>query len=155
MKEKNKKMVSIREMTAADCGQVWELFKKSFSDPWSLKSIEEMFIHKGYHNLVAHEAGRIIGYIGILAVCDEADITNVAVDPDYRRKHLGTELLSELLRTAVIKGIKLIYLEVRSSNRPAIHLYEQAGFRAIDVRKNYYEHPAEDAVIMMWQHLAS
>ncbi|MBR0409509.1 MAG: ribosomal protein S18-alanine N-acetyltransferase [Eubacterium sp.] len=142
-------LVQINQMKPEDSEQVCRLFENCFAAPWSLQSIEEMFERPGYYNLVARQDGGIIGYIGILAVLDEADITNVAVHPDHRRRQVGRALLHELLELAGQKGIRHIYLEVRRSNEAAIHLYESAGFSGIDIRKNYYEHPAEDAVIMM------
>lgn len=74
--------MQIKKMSERDCGAVWELQKKCFSVPWSLESIREMFETEGYLNLTAWEDGVLAGYIGIKAVLDEADITNVAVHPD-------------------------------------------------------------------------
>ena len=143
--------VQIKKMSERDCGAVWELQKKCFSVPWSLESIREMFETEGYLNLTAWEDGVLAGYIGIKAVLDEADITNVAVDPDRRRQGIGKMLLRELLAKAGDMGIRRIFLEVRVSNTAARALYEQAGFRTVDVRKNYYEKPKEDAYIMVWE----
>lgn len=140
--------ISIRAMEKEDSPMVRLLFEKCFSHPWSLQSIEDMSNHSGYLNLLAWQGQRLIGYAGILAAADEADITNVATDPDYRRRSVAHHLLQELLGKAHKKGIGAIYLEVRKSNQPAIKLYEKAGFIQEGVRKNYYQDPREDAVIM-------
>lgn len=144
-------MIVIRTMSEKDSSAVWELEKKCFSVPWSEESIRAMFSEKGYWNLTARDDGSLVGYIGMKAVLDEADITNVAVDPDRRRQGIGKMLLRELLAKAGDMGIRRIFLEVRVSNTAARALYEQAGFRTVDVRKNYYEKPKEDAYIMVWE----
>lgn len=144
-------MIVIRTMSERDSSAVWELEKKCFSVPWSEESIRAMFSEKGYWNLTARDDGSLVGYIGMKAVLDEADITNVAVDPDRRRQGIGKMLLRELLARAGKLGIRRIFLEVRVSNTAARALYEQAGFRTVDVRKNYYEKPKEDAYIMVWE----
>ncbi len=145
--------VQIKKMSERDCEAVWELQKKCFSVPWSLESIREMFETEGYLNLTAWEDGVLAGYIGIKAVLDEADITNVAVHPDHRRQGIGKQLLEKLLRQAAAEGVCRIFLEVRTSNAAARALYEGAGFQIIDIRKNYYEKPKEDAYIMVWDFL--
>lgn len=144
-------MIVIRTMSERDSSAVWELEKKCFSVPWSEESIRAMFSEKGYWNLTARDDGSLVGYIGMKAVLDEADITNVAVDPERRRQGIGKMLLRGLLAKAGELGIRRIFLEVRVSNTAARALYEQAGFRTVDVRKNYYEKPKEDAYIMVWE----
>lgn len=144
-------MIVIRTMSERDSSAVWELEKKCFSVPWSEESIRAMFSEKGYWNLTARDDGSLVGYIGMKAVLDEADITNVVVDPDRRRQGIGKMLLRGLLAKAGDMGIRRIFLEVRVSNTAARALYEQAGFRTVDVRKNYYEKPKEDAYIMVWE----
>lgn len=144
-------MIVIRTMSERDSSAVWELEKKCFSVPWSEESIRAMFSEEGYWNLTARDDGSLVGYIGMKAVLDEADITNVAVDPDRRRQGIGKMLLRGLLAKAGDMGIRRIFLEVRVSNTAARALYEQAGFRTVDVRKNYYEKPKEDAYIMVWE----
>lgn len=141
----------IKEMMQEDSQDVWDLQKQCFSVPWSLESIQEMFVTEGYYNLVARQGDVLVGYIGIKAVLDEADITNVAVHPDWRRKGIGKELLDILLEKAKEQGVRQIFLEVRISNTAARTLYQNAGFQIIDKRKDYYEKPKEDAYIMTWK----
>ncbi len=93
-----------------------------------------------------------LGYISAQKVLDELDIFNVAVSPDARRQHIGQALLEKLLesaRTLRAEGeLERITLEVRFSNDPAIALYQKFGFEEVGRRKNYYEKPREDAVLM-------
>lgn len=149
--DRNLQTIIIKEMTLDDCSKVYRLQQECFSVPWSLEGLKEMFCTKGYFNYVAEIDGDILGYVGMKAVLDEADITNVAVSPQVRRRGVGKKLLAHLKKSAKENGISTIFLEVRVSNEPAIRLYEQAGFEEGEIRKNYYEKPTEDALIMIWQ----
>ena len=91
------------------------------------------------------------GYAGMHHIVGECYITNVAVLPAYRKKGIARKLLQQLLDEARQQGIYSIYLEVRDSNAAAITLYKHAGFKEVGKRKNYYEHPQEDARLMLWQ----
>ena len=85
---------------------------------------------------------------GVQVILDEGYITNVAVRPEYRRKGVAGKLLHVFLDFAQAHQLAFLSLEVRASNAPAMALYEGLGFRNVGRRKNYYEHPREDAVIM-------
>ena len=82
------------------------------------------------------------------AVLDEGYITNVAVRPDCRKQGVAGKLLQVFLDFAQANHLAFLTLEVRASNYPAIALYGSRGFRGVGRRKNYYEHPREDAIIM-------
>ena len=127
-------------MAETDCEQTEILMKECFSVPWSVDALKEMFHTKGYCSFLAKEETEVIGYIGMKVVLDEADITNVAVLPAYRKKGIARKLLQQLLDEARQQGIYSIYLEVRDSNAAAITLYKHAGFKEVGKRKNYYEH---------------
>ena len=87
-----------------------------------------------------------------MQVLDEADITNVSVDAASRRDGVGESMLQELMRRGEQKGIKAFTLEVRESNLAAISLYQKLGFVSAGIRKNFYDAPKENAVIM-WKYL--
>ena len=98
--------------------------------------------------LVAEIAGQIVGYAGMWLIIDEGHITNVAVHPNFRRRHIGEAIVSVLLAEAQAEGITRQTLEVRVSNFAAQRLYEKFGFQACGIRKGYYEDNHEDAIIM-------
>ena len=93
-------------------------------------------------------AGNVLGYIGSRIVLDSADITNVAVRPVYRRRGIARQLVGRMLEQMAEKGVTGVLLEVRESNLPAQNCYAQAGFTVVGRRKNYYELPKEDALLM-------
>ena len=98
---------------------------------------------------MAEDDQEILGYCGVLTVLDEGDITNVAVRKDRQGEGIGKLLVQELIRKASDAGVTTIHLEVRESNTPAIRLYEKLGFVQLGVRRNYYEEPAEDGIMMV------
>lgn len=140
--------MQIRRMTVEDCEQVAEIEAVSFSMPWSLQAFKETVSLPGYRYLVAEEDGRILGYCGFLCVLEEAEIPNVCVSAEVRGRGIGKALMTALEQEAKTVGASVLYLEVRQSNVPARKLYSSAGFEEIGLRKNFYEQPKEDAILM-------
>jgi len=143
-------MITIREMTLADVERVCVLEEMAFSMPWHKESFVEMIENKDALYLVADdEQSGVIGCCGVRSIVGEGDITNVVVHPDFRQKGVAYKMLTQLLlRGEQDFGIKEFTLEVRYSNIGAIHLYEKLGFVSEGIRKNFYEEPVEDALIM-------
>ena len=122
----------------------------SFSLPWSENAFEESLSYDHTIFLVAVLKGtdKVAGYIGMYKVFNEGEITNVAVHPKYRGMGIGTKLMESVIRQAEKNNIKDIILEVRQSNSEAIRLYEKNGFKKIKKKKNFYEKPVEDGIVM-------
>ena len=97
---------------------------------------------------VVEEKDQILGYCSMMTVLDEGDILNVAVKKDRQKEGIGQFLVDSVLRIAGMQGIKLVHLEVREGNGIARRLYERLGFKEDGLRKNYYENPVENAVLM-------
>ncbi len=128
--------------------QVAQLEKECFSTPWSEASLEQALFDPQASFLVAEaEDGFILGYAGLHVILDEGYIDNIAVEPDARRHGVASALLDVYCRFGAA-NLAFLTLEVRSSNAPAIALYEKYGFREAGRRPNYYEQPREDAIIM-------
>ena len=140
--------MKIETMNASHVAQIAELEKLCFSDPWSANSIASELDNKLAFWLVATEGDRVAGYIGSQTVMDETDMMNVAVHPDFRRKGIAEALVNDLVENLKKRGSHCLTLEVRTSNTPAITLYEKLGFSEIGRRKNYYRNPREDALIL-------
>lgn len=138
----------IRPMQAQDLPQVVKLEEICFSMPWKEKDFAEALEKDYYYFLVAEEAGVIIGQAGLIISFEEADITNVAVLPERRKQNIGSKVIEQLLMDGEKLGVRYFTLEVRESNSPAIGLYEKYGFVSEGIRKNFYEKPTENAVIM-------
>lgn len=138
----------IRKMREADVEQAAQIEKLSFSVPWSQEGLRESLLNPRTLYLAAEYEGQVVGECGVHFACGEGEITNVAVLPQFRACGIGKALLAELLRQGEALGIREFTLEVRAGNTPAIGLYEQFGFRTEGIRKNFYEKPQEDAMIM-------
>ena len=126
-----------------------EIEKLSFSVPWSEQSIRDELGAPLSRYFIARKDGRVLGYVGTRILDGECDITNIAVHPDFRRQGLAGILLCELLSYLKEKNVTAVMLEVRESNVPARAFYEKSGFEYCGRRRNYYEKPDEDALLMI------
>ena len=145
----NPMKVRIVPMNGDYLDEVAELERVCFPDPWSRNMLKEELENDLTAFLVAlDEGGAVAGYAGLQVVLDEGYILNVAVRPDCRRRGVAGQLLDVFLNFAKGNRLAFLSLEVRASNYSAIALYGSRGFRGVGRRKNYYEHPKEDAVIM-------
>ena len=142
-------MITVREMTVDDIDAVCEIENESFSIPWQATGFFTYLIREDALFIVACDESEVVGYCGLLCVPDEGDITNVAVKKSRRGEGIGRLLVDEIIKRGAQKGVYNIYLEVRVSNENAITLYKKAGFTEVGMRKNYYEKPVEDAIVML------
>ncbi len=140
--------VEIGYMTEADVAAIEALERACFSEPWSEKSLRESLANPRYRILTAKAEGRLIGYVSTFLVADEMNIANVAVDSEFRRLGVGKRLMDSAVILAKQNRMTTIYLEVRKSNEAAQELYRKVGFERGGVRKNFYDHPKEDGLIM-------
>ena len=143
-------MPSIEILTEAHIDGVHTLEELCFFEPWSQKSLE-LLCADGAFGVVALEDTEVLAYGGMTYVLDEGAITNIAVHPNHRRKGLGREIVKKLLSEGKDRGLDCIFLEVRESNTAARELYLSEGFLECGIRKNFYRHPTENGVQMMYR----
>jgi ribosomal-protein-alanine N-acetyltransferase len=105
--------------------------------------------------LVARHEGDVIGYAGMMFTGKEAHVTNIAVDPEFHGRKVGTRLLLTLITEALARGADNISLEVRITNNGAQSMYRKFGFSVAGVRKGYYIETNEDALVMVVEHSLS
>ena len=148
--------VHLRKMEKSDIDEIYEIEKASYGEHhWS----KESFLNELSNNIANYfvaqnsETKDIVGYLGSWFIVDECHITNVAVNPVFRKQHIASQLLTNLIDKCYEKMIKYITLEVRISNNAAISLYEKFGFKSIGVRKKYYQDNNEDALIMFTENI--
>ena len=147
--EEKRMHVRIVPMNGDHLDEVAELERICFSTPWSRNMLAEELDNLLSAFLVAlDDSGKVVGYAGVQVILDEGYITNVAVRPECRRQGIAAKLLQVFLDFARANQLAFLTLEVRASNYDAIALYGSRGFRSVGRRKNYYEHPKEDAIIM-------
>lgn len=133
-----------------DMSEVMELERQCFKYHWT----EEQFrlgLEKGAFRILGagrDKHGKLVGYLAFSAVVDEMEILNLAVLPEYRRGGYGAKLMAVLLAFCRKNGIRKGFLDVKTSNTPAIDLYLKFGFKKIGVRKRYYPDTGEDALLL-------
>lgn len=142
------KMLEIREMQAQDAAAAAQIEAENFSKPWKEADFLGAAKDEKALYLVAYLDRIPVGYIGMWMVLDEGEITNVSVKKEYQGQKIGRALLERLEALGREKGISTYFLEVRESNQNARRLYESCGFSVISIRKNFYEEPVENGVVM-------
>lgn len=140
--------MEIVRMSISDVPAVAELERKCFSDPWSERSVAAELENPLSLWLVALLGRTVVGYVGSQSVMEQADMMNIAVNPDYRRRGIAESLIERLVAELKGKQVSSLTLEVRASNAPAIALYRKLGFIQVGKRPNYYRNPREDALIL-------
>lgn len=141
--------ILLRDMSDADLAKIEVLEAVIFPDAWPTAAFEEHLDEREAGALVAEVEGRIVGYACYRFDCGEVHMTNLAVDPDHRRKSVAKELLGYILGLARRRDCELMLLEVRSSNETARQFYEAEGFVTVEQSPSYYDDPTEDALVMM------
>ena len=140
---------TIVPVTADHLDQMEEIERLCFSDPWSRRLLSELLENEAAATLAAVGGdGAVLGYAGIQVVLDEGYVNNVAVRPEYRRQGVASQLLDVFRRFGEGQGLAFLTLEVRDSSQAARARYARHGVVEAGRRKNYYQHPKEDAIIM-------
>ncbi|MGN0330366.1 MAG: ribosomal protein S18-alanine N-acetyltransferase [Kineothrix sp.] len=141
-------MIRIRRMEEGDAAWAAAQERACFSAPWSESSFLETIRLSYAFFYVAEAEGEPAGICGCRNLAGEGEISNVSVSEKHRRRGIASALLARVLEDGKRQGIEAFTLEVRCSNQPAIGLYESFGFEGRGIRKNFYEKPREDALIM-------
>lgn len=138
----------IQEMQPEDVREVAALEGQIFSMPWSEAGFLSSLQSEDTLYLTVRKCGQLVAYCGLLQSFEEADITNVAVAESCRGRGIASKMLGDLMERGALRGIQRYTLEVRVGNASAIHVYEKLGFYSVGIRKNFYDRPKEDAMIM-------
>ena len=134
--------------TRDDISAIDEIEQHSFKSPWSRQTFEGELLREWARLDVGRLDGRIITFCNYWLVTTELHILAIATHPDFRGRGIGTQMLGHVLEVARATSCSLATLEVRRSNKPAIALYEHAGFKTVHVRARYYQDD-EDALVML------
>ena len=142
--------IQIVPMNADHLEELEKLERICFSRPWSRMMLAEELENQCAAFLVAQDSitQQVMGYAGLLVMADEGYITNVAVFPEFRRQGVAAKLIAVFENFARGNKLAFLTLEVRPSNTAAIALYKGFGFEEVGRRKNYYDLPKEDALIL-------
>lgn len=139
--------LKIVKMAAAHIDEIHEISLISFPVSWSKQDLLREVYNEKALNLVSMSGDKVVAYVNIWYVYDEADIINIAVREDARGQGVARQLLSESLRLLKDRNVREVYLEVRVSNMAAQRLYRSFGFKVEGIRRKYYAN-GEDAYNM-------
>jgi ribosomal-protein-alanine acetyltransferase len=140
---------AIRPLRPEDAEAVAEILRQSPEAVlWPEASVREVLEWKGILGLASEAGGEVVAFLIARQVRDEAEVLNLAVSRDNRRRGAG----GALLRFAVVefrkRGVGRVFLEVRESNRAGISFYERHSFSHARRREGYYRDPIEAAIVM-------
>lgn len=141
----------IRPMRPGDIEAVHGVETSAYDYPWTATIFGDC-LRMGYECWVQLATDRIVGHFVLAMGPGEAHVLNLAVHPHWHNRGLGRSLLSRALDRAEELGAESVFLEVRPSNEPAVHLYRSLGFRRVGRRRDYYpcEQGREDAFVMRY-----
>jgi ribosomal-protein-alanine N-acetyltransferase len=146
--------IEIRKLQLTDIDAIEAIEKRAYRTPWSRSMFASELAKPTSICIGAFEGRQLVGYIVNSRYVDAWHVMNVAVDPDYQRRGIATQLLERLFELTADDDRRGYTLEVRTSNDDAIRLYEKLGFEPRGVRRGYYTDNREDALIM-WRDSAS
>lgn len=155
-------MLKIQRAEKTELAEIAALESEIFSDAWSEKSLTETWNQKNAEIFTARyvrkkseeciskpeEDNKMAGYVIFYYVLDEGEIARIAVSSEVRRQGTATQIYQRLEKFCKEKEITKIMLEVRESNEAARAFYNRCGFKEDGIRKNYYDEPKENAVLM-------
>ncbi|MGW4643055.1 ribosomal protein S18-alanine N-acetyltransferase [Sphaerisporangium sp. NPDC004334] len=142
---------TLRQMTENDLPAVLAIERSTFPfDAWSEGMLRGELADqpRTRHYIVAVAGGEVVGYAGLAAAGDQADVQTIAVNAGHQRAGIGSAMLRALLEEAGRRGATAVFLEVRADNPPAQAMYERFGFERIGLRREYYD-DGTDAIMMM------
>lgn len=131
--------------------KIFEILEEAYEHaPWTLEMLVSDLMQENTAYYLARVAGvanddteNYVGFLSVSTVMDEMEIVNIAVKPDFQSQGMASRLMAQI---DDFEGE--VFLEVRQSNLSAQKLYEKFGFQPYHKRKNYYQHPTEDAILM-------
>ncbi len=142
--------VEITKMRRRHLRKVLTIEARVYPRPWSASLfLSELAQRSTRSYIVARHEGEVVGYAGLMFTGAEGHITNIAVDPEFHGRKVGSRMLLTLVTEAIARGAETISLEVRVSNVGAQTMYEKFGFEVVGTRKGYYIETKEDAYVMV------
>jgi len=118
---------------------------------WTEQQFEDALIADASVVLSYECDKQLIAYCLAQCVCDECELLQISVHPDFKRQGIGYDLMSKLTTQLKAQSVVRLLLEVRESNAAAIGLYQKMGFIIDGVRKAYYPSTIgnrENAILM-------
>lgn len=142
--------INVRRAIDDECDMVIALDQQSNPSCWTSRAMKEAFGNTTNIIFVSELEATVTGFLICNKSCDEAEILSVCVGEQWRQCGIGNALLIAMKCYLETHKVQRIFLEVRTNNAPAIHLYLRHGFKAIATRRRYYR-DGEDARVMLFE----
>lgn len=141
--------LEIRPASARDLTAVAEIEARAFTNPWSRKTFVGLIDRPGASIWVAVlPGGGVVGYAVLWCILDEGELANIAVREAWQGRGVGSRLLERVFAGARERDVRRLHLEVRASNQRALEFYLRRGFAQVGRRRDYYDCPREDALLL-------
>ena len=145
------KHLALLPMTQADIPEIMAIEVRAYAQPWTAGIFNDC-LRVGYScwSLKQTDTNRLLGYLIVTIAAGEMHILNLCIEPKKQGMKLGNALLKQTIKLGEAMHIISCFLEVRPTNKAAVHLYLNNGFKKVGLRKNYYpsQNGREDAIIM-------
>ena len=142
-------MISIFAATEQDIPKILEIEREAISPPWSHGALlDEISRDDSFFAVAVGESSQLLGFIILRRMGDEGELLQIAVEKDARRRGVADMLVEAAIGFAAENKLNAVHLEARKSNEAAIALYKKQGFSSVRHRKDYFDSPVEDAVVM-------
>lgn len=142
--------ITIGNLREDDVEQILNLHQSVNLGYWSEADYKEILNKAEYVCYTARQQNILIGFVNARLIKYEQliEIINIAVLPTFRKKGVARQLLGKLFKFCEANEIAHVFLEARESNSPALRFYEKTGFSVVGRRRNFYENPPEDALLL-------
>jgi len=143
-------LIRIIKAAKAHLQRILEIGHDSISPAWTFGMLQNE-LEKGDSIILIAEQDELsacLGFVVFRRVGDDGEILQIAVDNSARRCGIGDKLMDAVISHMVENDLLSLFLEVRKSNLAAVNLYKKHGFINVRVRKDYYNDPVEDAIVM-------
>ena len=146
-------MIQKLEFSMPTVFQLHEIEKACFGrDAWTINNIIGEYQYEFSHLFGEVVEDKIVGYVCVRTIYEEAQICNIAVLPEYRRQGIATKLLATVAEFSATEGCERCELEVNVANTPAIEMYKKCGYEIAGTRVNFYRrsrYPSRNAYTMI------
>ena len=149
--EKEQVRVHIRWMIRRDMPEVLQTEQQSFEYAWTEEDFLRCLRQRNCIGMVAEQGEKVVGFMIYELHKAKLHILNFAVNPGFRRSHVGCQMVSKLISKLSSHRRTRITLEVRETNLGAQLFFRAQGFRAVRVMRSYYEDSGEDAFLMQYR----
>jgi [ribosomal protein S18]-alanine N-acetyltransferase len=139
--------VHLRWMIRRDMPEVLHIENDGFEFPWCEEDFLRCLRQRNCIGMVAERDDQVVGFMIYELHKNRLHVLNFAVDPDHRRKGVGTQMVTKLFTKLHNQRRSRILLEVRESNLQAQVFWRSAGFRAVSILREFYEDTPEDAYL--------